>query len=107
MKKTLSVVFLAIGLLAAQGCVQMPTEKHGVADMRPQISFKVTEEKTFGARVLIDGLDMGAVGDYLNGSAALRVLPGSHVLIVVLGGQRLLEEKFYIGDGVVRTFNLK
>jgi hypothetical protein len=50
---------------------------------------------------------MGAVGDYVEGIASLRIVPGTHVLTVVLGSQVLLEQKFYIGDGVNRTFTLQ
>lgn len=110
MEKTLGVLLLALGLLGVllvEGCTQMPTEKSGVADLRPQISFKGVGERTRSARVGIDGLDMGAVGDYLDGIASLRIRSGSHVLTVTLGSQVLLDEKFYIGDGVNRSFNVK
>ena len=108
MKKFL--VALAVGFLGSLGlvgCVQMPTEKHGVADIRPRISFKISSESTRNAKVMIDGLEMGLVSDYLDGIASLRILPGTHLLVVTLANQRLLDEKFYAGDGVNRTFNLK
>jgi hypothetical protein len=85
-------------------CTQMPTEKQGVSDIRPQISFTAANEQVKAATVLIDGLPMGSVGSYLEGTAALRIVPGTHVLRVVLGNQVLLEQKFYIGDGVNRSF---
>jgi hypothetical protein len=110
MKKILTALMVACGLagtLLAEGCVQMPTEKQGISDMRPQISFKATDERVRGAGILIDGLSMGIVGSYLDGVAALRILSGSHVLAVVVGNQVILEEKFYVGDGVSRTFIVK
>ena len=75
--------------------------------MRPQISFKVENESVQSARVLVDGLDMGSVGDFLEGVAAVRVLPGMHKLAVTAGSAVLLEEKFYLGDGVSRSFIVK
>ncbi|MDP2450488.1 MAG: hypothetical protein Q8M93_23720 [Polaromonas sp.] len=110
MKKTLTTLMFAASIaatLALGACTQMPTEKQGISDMRPQISFKAPDERVRSARVIVDGLDMGPVGNYVEGSSALRVLPGTHVLIVSLGGQVLLEEKFYVGDGVSRTFVAK
>jgi hypothetical protein len=89
------------------GCTQMPTEKQGVSDMRPQISFKTDDAKLHGARVLLDGLDMGAVGDYADGAATLRILPGTHLLQIAASNGIVLEEKFYLGDGANRAFILK
>ena len=89
-----------------QGCTQLPTEKQSVSDLRPQISFKADASR-HTARVLVDGLDMGAMGAYLDGSAALRIMPGTHQLRVVLGTQVLLDEKFYVGDGVNRSFTVQ
>lgn len=110
MKKILTILIIAGGLagtLLTAGCVQMPTEKQGIADMRPQISFKAADERVKGASILVDGLNMGNVENYIEGVAALRILSGSHVLTVVLGNQLILDEKFYVGDGVNRTFIVK
>ena len=110
MKKTLAAVFIAGALTNAfllAGCTQMPTEKQGVSDMRPQISFKTDSEITLSARVLVDGLDMGSVGDFIEGVAAVRVLSGMHKLTVTTGPTLLLDEKVYLGDGVSRSFILK
>jgi hypothetical protein len=110
MKKLFGIFTLALclaGALTLAACTQMPTEKQGVADMRPQISFQAGNEQVKGASILIDGLSVGAVGDYLNGSASLRVLSGTHLLTVLLGNQVLLEQKFYIGDGVSRSFAIQ
>lgn len=106
MKTILSILFLA-GSLAAGGCTQMPTEKQGISDMRPQISFRFGDDVSSGARVLVDGLDVGTVGEYIEGAAALRVLSGNHVVKVVSGSRTILDEKIYLGDGVNRTFIVK
>ena len=107
MRSPLTTLLIAAGVAAALAlgaCTQMPTEKQSISDIRPQISFKVPDERVRNARVIVDGLDLGPVGNYVEGTSALRVLSGTHVLIVSLAGQVLLEEKFYVGDGVSRTF---
>ena len=104
--KLLAVAFFSTALLVCIGCTQLPTENRNISDMRPQISFKIANEGTKTASVLVDGLAMGSVGNYLDGAAALRIFPGTHVLTIVLGNQIILEEKFYAGDGVSRSFVL-
>lgn len=101
----LGVAVLAIGT----GCVQMPTERQSVVDQRPQISFRVSSDqaRVIAARVLVDELDMGTVGDFIDGKASLRVLPGTHVVKVQSAGEVLLVEQAYLGDGVARPFNVK
>lgn len=99
----LAVVF---GVAPLSGCVQMPTEKQSVVDHRPQISFRIAHEGQAVARVYVDRLDMGAAGDYAEGKAALRVLPGTHLVEVRLGNQQLLNERVYLADGVSRAFGL-
>jgi len=97
---------LSIALVA---CVQFPTEKAGVVDMRPQVSFRfAAEDKALqAARVQINGIDAGTVGEYVEGQAALRVLPGSNVIKVVDGSRVVYEQQVYLGDGVGRTILLK
>jgi hypothetical protein len=113
MKKDLSALIVVAGLtttLVLSSCTQMPTEKQSITDVRPQISFKVDGERphrAYHARVLLDGLDMGPVSDYMDGATSVRILPGTHTLRVVSGDEVLIDEKFYVGDGVSRTFILK
>lgn len=99
-----ATLLAALPALGIYGCTQMPTEKQGVSDIRPQISFKATDTQQHAARVIVDGLDMGSLGAYLEGVAALRIISGTHQVRVVLGNRVLLDEKFYAGDGVNRTF---
>jgi hypothetical protein len=105
LRMTMAATLLAgLPVLGIYGCTQLPTEKQGVSDIRPQISFKTTDAQQHAARVIVDGLDMGSLGAYLEGIAALRIISGTHQVRVVLGNQVLLDEKFYAGDGVNRTF---
>lgn len=108
MNKLSAVVGVTL-LAASAGCVQMPTERQSVVDQRPQISFRVSgdQARVNGARVLVDELDMGTVGDFIDGKGSLRVLPGTHVVKVQSGGDVLLVEQAYLGDGVSRPFNVK
>lgn len=108
LKNTINALLGAAVLTGAAGCVQMPTEKQTVVDQRPQITFRVTGDvqRAAPARVLVDELDMGTVGDFMDGQASLRVLPGTHVIRVQSGASVLLQERAYLGDGVLRPFNI-
>ncbi len=108
-KKLIAVVLVSCCLPAIVGCVQYPTERQSVVDLRPQITFRFdTTNAGFNeARVLVDGLDAGRMIDFVDGSGSLRVLPGTHVVQVVIGADMLLNERVYIGDGVTRPFIVK
>jgi hypothetical protein len=47
------------------------------------------------------------VSEFMEGKAAMRVLPGMHIVSVSSGGSVLLEERVYLGDGVSRSFLVK
>ena len=106
MKKILYALAFGLLLQVVAGCVQMPTEGQAVSDLRPQISF-VAEDPHKDARVFIDKVEVGRVGDFLDGEAALRVLPGSHLVTVVSANGVVFEERFYVADGVSRSFVLR
>lgn len=95
---------MVLMLNGTSGCVQMPTEKSSITDIRPQISLRPVDDSVRGSRVFVDGLEMGAVSDFVEGTAALRIVPGSHVIKIINQGRTILDEKFYAGDGVNRTF---
>jgi hypothetical protein len=107
--KTLTSLSLALALTALTACVQYPTERQSVVDLRPQISFRFdsNDSRIGEARVLVNGLDSGRLGDFVDGRGALRVLPGMHSVRVVSGSDVLLDERAYLGDGVARSFNVK
>jgi len=94
-------------LLTLIGCTQMPTERQGVIDLRSQISFRLDGLGLEDARVKVDEVEAGLVGDYVDGKSSLKVMPGTHNVKVVSGSKTILDEKFYIGDGVSRSFTLK
>lgn len=103
------VVLVAASCAALSACVQYPTEKQQVVDQRPQLSFVVDEgnAEITAARVLVDGLDVGPVGSFVQGRAALRVLPGTHIIRVQTSSTVLLEQRVYLGDGVAQALIVK
>ena len=107
--KSITIGLITACLLATVGCVQYPTERQSVVDLRPQISFRFdpADSRMTEARVLVDGLDSGRIWDFVDGRGSLRVLAGTHVVQVVNGGEVLLNERAYIGDGVARPFIVK
>lgn len=100
-------IFVLVGTLLSSGCTQMPTEKQSISDMRPQISFRAEGGSAQNAQVFVDGRDVGMVSEFMEGKAAMRVLPGMHIVSVSSGGSVLLEERVYLGDGVSRSFLVK
>lgn len=108
MKKAILLLVLCLstlGLTAA--CSQMPSEKQSSSDRRPQISFKTDSERALAARIELDGQDAGRLSDYLDGTASIRLRPGSHVLRVWHGNAILLNERLYLVDGAQRTFLIR
>ena len=87
----------------SSACTQFPTENQYVTDLRPQLSFKILKDGLGGAAVFVDGLVMGTAGEFAEGIASLRVLPGNHQIRVDINGTALVDEKIYMGDGVHRT----
>ncbi len=109
-RKMLSPAVLVGALIAVgglSGCVQMPTETSGVVSLKPQIAFRLANEGVASANVMLDGLPVGMAGQFVAGKSALQIEPGSHQLQVHLNGNVLLSEKFYVGDGVNKTFDLR
>src|SRR5262245_56860833 len=101
MRSTMMAMAAVLCLASLPACVQYPTERQGVVDLRPGLSFKVANPSAnpLMARVTVDGLDVGAVGDFLVGQTLLRVVPGNHVVRVVQDGTVFLEQRVYLGDG--------
>ena len=104
----IAALVVLLGCLSA-GCVQYPTERQSVVDLRPQISFRfdMADARMTSARVVVNGLDAGRLLDFADGRGALRVLAGSQVVRVVSGTEILLDERVYLGDGVARPFIVK
>jgi hypothetical protein len=108
-RKIAATSLLCCVLMGLVGCVQYPTERQSVVDLRPQISFRFNpaDARMVQARVLVNGLDAGRMTDFLDGTGSLRVLSGTHTVEVISGSEVLLNERAYIGDGVARPFTVK
>ena len=108
-KKLAAISLLSLVLAGLSGCVQYPTERQSVVDLRPQISvrFDPADTRLNEARVLVNGLDTGRLADFVDGAGALRVLSGTHTIQVISGATVLLDERAYLGDGVARPFIVK
>jgi len=105
MKRWEALIVIAMLSLATAACtIQMPTEKQTNVDLRPQIAFRVTNPalEAYQLQIFVDDLPMGVVSTYLADEQTLRVLPGTHVVRIVRGGQVLLDERLYIGDGMTK-----
>lgn len=111
MFKGLRGATLVLGALIAgaslTACVQMPTEKQGVVSLKPQITFRLAHESLGNAAVVLDGLQVGTAGQFQAGQAALQVEPGTHQLVVQGSGNTFINENFYVGDGVTKTFDIR
>lgn len=101
-------LFVSFTTLAIAGCIQLPTEKQDVVDLRPQLSFKLADPADVAAayRVFVDGLDMGTADTYESGKTALRVLSGTHLVRVERSGQPVVNERLYLGDSATKTLLL-
>jgi len=96
-------LFLVLTALLGLGCSQVPTEKQSAVDLRPQISFKVANDNIKGSTVFVDNLNMGLIDEYQENHAALRVLPGKHIVSIVKRDQVIYQETIYVGHGISRT----
>ena len=99
---TLAAAAVASTAILLAGCTAYPTEQASVVDDRPQISFKSTLDNT-DLPVYVDGLKVGLVSDFMEGDAALRVLPGSHTITVKMPNGTQNVQRIFVNDGVSKT----
>lgn len=99
-----TIFVLVFSLLGLSACVQMPTHTSSTVDNRPQLSFIAASEQANLSEytIWIDGLESGKASDFKVDEAALRVLPGSHLIELKKGDNVVLEETIYVGDGVTK-----
>lgn len=106
MKLKLALILSVLSLNV--GCVQMPTTSSSTVDNRPQIIFKVNDNSGVeGMRVIVDGLDNGPVAPFTNGTQALRILPGTHIIKILNGDTVISSQKIYVSDGVTKEVLIK
>lgn len=95
----LFAVFMSLVVLT--GCVNTPTENVQTVDDRPFIMFTDARE---GDLVILDGIQMGSAAQFSAGKAGLRIEAGTHFLEIQRSGKTVLSKKFYVAEGVSKTF---
>ncbi len=100
---------LALATVAlVTGCVQMPTTESTTVDNRPQLTFKISNDSSpDNYSVSVDGLDNGSIIPFYNGTKALRVLPGAHLIEIYDGEGLISSQKIYVADGVTKEVIVK
>jgi len=95
---------IAVCFVMLVGCTQFPTENRQAIDLRPQISFVITDASIdpSSVEVFVNGLSAGPASSYMAKQNALRVLSGSHQIAARRGGKVIFEERLYLGDGMTR-----
>jgi hypothetical protein len=97
------------GVLSIGACSSLAlqaTQAPGPADQRPQISFKATTERVLNAKIILDGIDRGQVGSYLEGDTSLLIDTGAHVLIVAANNRLIYQQSFDADKGYSRVFTV-
>lgn len=102
-RNSFAIASISFAIFLATACSQIPTDKQSAVDLRPQISFRAVSDGFLDGRVYVDGLDVGTVSEYLENQSALKVLPGKHVVTVVLRDRTIYQETIYVGHGISRT----
>jgi hypothetical protein len=102
MRTLLAAVAISCAILS--GCTQFPTENRQAIDLRPQLSFVVTDPgiDPESVEVFVNGLSAGPASAYMAKQNALRVISGSHRITARRGGKVIFEERLYLGDGMTR-----
>lgn len=103
MFKLTILIPVVFSVIALTGCVNTPTTNVQVKDDRPLIMFAGAKQ---GDVVFIDGLQMGEAVQFSAGDAALRIESGSHNIQIQRSGTTILNKKFFVSDGVNKTFIL-
>jgi hypothetical protein len=103
MKQLLSLIgALLLGVSLSVACTY-PTQQVKQVEERPLI---VVEGAPEGARLLVDGIDAGLASHFSGEEAALRVLPGRHVIEVVDGGRSLYRKEVFVGSASTKVIRV-
>lgn len=81
----------------------------GAPDERPRLvfGFGSVNEELPSARVLVNGIDVGALGEFAFGTGALRVNAGTHRISVTFFDRVLFDQTVTVVDGERRKLNLR
>ena len=100
MQVKVAALMVCVSLILA-GCDYFPTTVRTV-DSRPMVMFKTTLDAD-AMQVYVDTKHVGTVSEFLKDEAALRLVPGTHVIRIEKPDHTSQIEKFYVGDGVIKT----
>ncbi|RZU00818.1 hypothetical protein [Rivibacter subsaxonicus] len=103
---------LATALALASGCASWTTESKKVAespDPRPRIVFRFDSRDDLvpTARVLVDERDVGALGDFGELRAPLRVSAGTHRVKVTFFDKVMLDTQITVDDGSLTRLTVR
>ena len=103
MRQLLSLIgALLLGVSLSLACTY-PVQQVQQVEERPLI---VVEGAPEGAHLLVDGIDAGLASSFSGEEAALRVLPGRHVVEVVHGGRSLYRKEVFVGSASTKVIRV-
>lgn len=103
--RAVALIFISVMLF---GCVQTPTQTTEIVDDRPRVSFDVgaLENKLHLYDVRIDGIVYGSVEQYQRDKNTLPLLPGQHVVEVLLNGDVIFKKDVFLGENSTRIIKV-
>lgn len=106
-----------VATIALGGCAQrgpaatapLAAAPNAAPDDRPRLvfGFGSVNEELPSARVLVNGVDVGALGEFAFGQGALRVSAGTHRIKVTFFDRVLLDQTVTVVDGERRTLTVR
>lgn len=96
-----AICFLILGfILSVSACKYQYSSPSGIIEqggtMLTSIYF---EGAPVGARLMLDGADAGEVAAFDGSAAILAVAPGTHHIVVTMGGGIIYDQQVYVGSG--------
>lgn len=98
-----NIVFALMALTFVLCSCSMPNTSVRTVDDRPTLAFRGAPE---GAVVLVDGLNMGAAGQYDGEPKVLVVEPGTHIIQVTLGSEVVYEQRVFV-ESSLKTITVR
>lgn len=104
MKKFLLTMAIMASVASLSGCLSYPAEETNSVDNRPRITFDAFDGAS-STKVFVDGIENGYAGDYRPGKAALRILPGTHIIMLVKRDGTVTKQRVFVSEGVTKTMS--
>lgn len=105
-------ILMGLAALVLSACaINNPVTVQSVVDDRPLVTFSVSGYDIDQLQLSIDNLDYGPVSQYLNmldlSEAALRIIPGQHLIVVFNGRQLIYQRDVYLGESSTLMIRLQ